>query len=179
MDDVHVGADGRSLLEDVRRSTTRPIARWGRRAGLTALLLVVLLGAFGFLGVRTGAQSASSQGYTLEVVYPKVARAGLDVQWTARVHRADRNLDDVTLAITTDYFRMFETQGFYPDASDSTNDGQFVYFTFSKPPAGHDFVLDFDAYIQPSSQIGKSAEVKLIMGGQEITSTTIRTVLMP
>ena len=146
---------------------------------MAALLAVVLLGAFGLLGVRTGMQSATGQGYTLSVIYPKVARAGLDVQWTARVHRPGGVADDVTLAVSTDYFRMFETQGFYPDASDSTSDGEFVYFTFSKPPPGRDFVLDFDAYIQPSSQIGKTAIVRLIMGGREITSTRIRTVLMP
>lgn len=169
-----------SLLDDVRRGGFSPVATWTRRAGLTLLLALVLLGAFGAFGVHSRTVSATGEdGYRLTVTYPQVARAGLDVPWRARVQHPGGVTKDVTLAISTDYFRMFETQGFYPDASDSTNDGTFVYLTFEKPPPGKDFLLDYDAYIQPSAQLGKSATVKLIIDGREVAQTKFRTWLAP
>ena len=57
----------------------------------------------------------------------QVARSGLDVPWRARVHRDGGVNSELTLAVSSDYFRMFETQGFFPDPESATNDGQFVY----------------------------------------------------
>ena len=46
-------------------------------------------------------------------------RAGLDVPLRIRVHR-DRPIDDhLTLAVIAEYFRLFETQGTYPDPDSS------------------------------------------------------------
>lgn len=84
----------------------------------------------------------------------------------------------LTIGVTTDYFRMFETQGFYPDADAVTNDGRFVYLTFDTPP-GDTFVVDYDAYIQPSSQIGKSAVVKAIVDGVSVARVSVHTWLTP
>jgi hypothetical protein len=139
---------------------------------------VVALGALGYLGVRSRTVQARANGYTLQVTYPQTARAGLDIAWRAHVHHAGGFSSDITLAISTDYFRMFETQGFYPDADKSTNDGHFVYFTFLKPP-GDDFLVDYDAYIQPASQLGKSATVKLIIDKQVQVQTHLHTWLVP
>jgi hypothetical protein len=170
----------RSLLSDVRRGAPSAAAVWARRGGLTLLLAIVLLGAIGFFGVHSRTVEATGEdGYTLTVTYPQVARAGLDVPWRAEVRHPGGVDQDVTLAISTDYFRMFETQGFYPDAADATNDGSFVYFTFDKPPAGHDFLVDYDAYIQPSAQLGKPAIVKLIISGHEVARVHLRTWLAP
>jgi hypothetical protein len=169
-----------SLLSDVRRTGPSRTAIWGRRGGIAVLLAVVILGAVGFFGVHSRTVSAQGDdGYRLTVTYPQVARAGLDVPWRARVHHPGGVNDDVTLAISSGYFGMFETQGFYPDASEVTNDGTFVYFTFDKPPPGQDFLVDYDAYIQPSAQIGKSATVQLIIGGHLVAQTHLHTWLAP
>lgn len=138
----------------------------------------MLLGAVGVFGVHSRTVDAASNGYTLQVTYPQTARAGLDVAWRAHVHHAGGFPGGLTLAVSTDYFRMFETQGFYPDADSSTNDGRFVYFTFTKPP-GDDFLLDYDAYIQPGSQIGKSATVKVIIHGTTVVQASLHTWLVP
>jgi hypothetical protein len=140
--------------------------------------VIVLLGATGALGVRTHTVRATGAGYTLTVTYPQTARAGLDIAWRARVHHEGGFGGKVTLAVSTDYFRMFETQGFYPDADSSTNDGRFVYFTFVAPP-GNDFLVDYDAYIQPSSQLGKSATVQVIVDKQVAVQAHLRTWLLP
>jgi hypothetical protein len=171
-----VAAD--STLRGVRPATAGPAPRWGRRLGIAALLIVVMLGAIGYLGVRSRTVSVNKDGYTMRITYPQMARAGLDVPWRAQVHRAGGLPKTLTIAVSTDYFRMFETQGFYPDAQSTTNDGRFVYFTFTTPP-GDDFLVDYDAYIQPSSQLGKSATVELIVAKQVVVSTTLHTWLMP
>jgi hypothetical protein len=167
-----------STLQDVLRGHEGPPARWGRRVGTVVLLLVVVAGALGVFGVHSRTVSTTSNGYTLSVTYPQVARAGLDVPWRARIHHTGGFPAKITLAVTSDYFRMFETQGFFPDADSTTNDGHFVYFSFVTPP-GDDFVVDYDAYIQPSSQIGKSATVQLLVAGKVMARTSLRTWLVP
>jgi hypothetical protein len=117
----------------------------------------------------------------VEVVYdrrPRTARAGLDVPFTVRVQHTGGLPSSITLAVSTDYFRMFETQGFYPDADSATNDGRFVNLTFTTP-SGDDFVLDFDAYIQPGAQRGKSATVELIVRGSTVATVRLHTWLVP
>jgi hypothetical protein len=170
--------DGDSTLSDIRRGGPSVWATWGRRSGIALLSLVIVAGAVGVFGVHSRTVRDSADGYTLAVTYPQTARAGLDVPWRARVHKDGGFTSDITLAVSTDYFRMFETQGFYPNADAETNDGQFVYFTFSKP-GGDDFVLDYDAYIQPSAQIGKSATVKLTVDGRDVVQTSLHTWLVP
>lgn len=169
---------GDSTLDDIRRVEDGPAPRWGHRVGVAVLSLVVLSGALGVFGVHSGTTTADHDGYRLSVTYPQVARAGLDVPLRVRVHHDGGFSSDITLAITADYFRMFETQGFFPNADKTTGDGRFVYLTFTKP-AGEDFLLDYDAYIQPSSQLGKAATMRLIISGTVVAETSFRTVLAP
>jgi len=167
-----------STLRDVRPASAGPTRRWPRRFGIAVLTALVVAGALGVFGVHSSTVSTSSDGYTLTVTYPRVARAGLDVPWRASVHHPGGLPKSFTIAISTDYFRMFETQGFYPNADSMTNDGRFVYFTFMNPQ-GADFVLDYDAYIQPASQLGKSATVEVIVGNEVVARTSVHTWLVP
>jgi hypothetical protein len=166
-------------LRDVPAPGERSRPHWLRRIALSILLVIVLLGATGVFGVRSRSVRVEGSGYTLTVTYPLSARAGLDVPWRARVHKDGGVNSDLTIAVSTDYFRMFETQGFFPDADSATNDGKFVYMTFKAPPPGQDFLVDYDAYIQPSAQLGKSADVRLIIDGKLILRARIRTWLVP
>jgi hypothetical protein len=169
---------GDSTLGDVRHGAEPPLPRWGRRFGLTLITVVVAIGVVGGFGVRSRTVSAEGGGYVLRVTYPQLSRAGLDVPWKVHVHHAGGFASDLTLAISADYFRMFETQGFRPDPDSADNDGNFVYLTFTKP-SGVDFVLDYDAYIQPASQLGKSAVVKVMLGDTVMVQASLRTWLLP
>jgi hypothetical protein len=168
-----------STLEDVPPAASEPLPHLGRAVGIAILLIIVLLGAFGVFGVHSRTTSRTSNGYTLTVTYPQVARAGLDVPWRARVHHAGGVNSDLTLAVSSAYFRLFETQGFYPDPDSSTNDGKYVYMQFTGLRPGQDFVLEYDAYIQPSSQLGKSATVLAYIGGRDVARVSLRTWLVP
>ncbi|MBA3524733.1 MAG: hypothetical protein H0T85_09325 [Geodermatophilaceae bacterium] len=150
-----------------------------RRILLVLLLVVVLAAAAGAFGVRSGRVSDSAGGYTLTLVYPRVARAGLDVPWHATITHQGGFDEDIVLAVTADWFTIIETQGFLPSPDSETSDGEFVYLTFLPPPDGEVFRVDFDSYIQPASQLGRSAELRLLVGGQPVVSVAYRTWLVP
>jgi hypothetical protein len=142
------------------------------------IALVVLVGATGFLGVHAGTRTASADGYTLSVVYPRVARAGLDVPWRATVHHAGGFDRDVTIAISSHYFDIFETQGFHPNPTDESATPDFYYLTFTKPP-GDTLEVSYDAYIQPGAQLGRSAKTVVLIDNVEVVRVDYRTWLVP
>jgi hypothetical protein len=136
-------------------------ASWVRRGTMAVLLAVVLAASASLLGVRTGTATASSGGWGISLRYPEVARAGLDVQWQATVTHDGGFGKEVTLAVTGDYFNIYETQGFHPQPTDETRDGDTLYLTFTAPQ-GDTFVVDFDTYVQPASQAGSAARVAVV-----------------
>lgn len=152
---------------------------WGRRAVLTLLLVIVLAGVGGLLGVRTSTASHIGGEYTLSVNHASIARAGLDVPWQVTVTRQDGFEKTLTLAVTGDYFDIYETQGFTPEPSATVRDADTLYLTFDAP-AGDTFTVDYDAYIQPASQHGASATVSVVDTGlQPVASVAIDTFLLP
>jgi hypothetical protein len=165
-------------MRTVKAADEGAAPRWGRRIGVCGLSVIVLLGAIGLLGVRSRTVDATSNGYTLHVTYPQTARAGLDVPWRAEVHHGGGFGKELTVAVSTDYFRMFETQGFYPTPDHMADDGTFVYLTFDNP-VGDEFVVDYDAYIQPSAQLGKSATVEVIVANSVVVTAHVKTWLLP
>jgi len=161
---------------------TRPEGRhglWSRRVVLVALTLFVGAGLLGFLGVRSATTSASADGYTLTLEHATVARAGLDVPFSVTVTHGGGFDAPVRIAVTGDYFDIFETQGFTPEPSAQVRDGDLLYLTFD-PPDGDTFRWSYDAYIQPSSQRGRSGEVSLMTdSGQVRITIPFRTRLLP
>ena len=157
---------------------SHPVALWLRRAMLTAMTLAVAADLLSLLGVRTSSVSAQDNGYDLSLHYPSVARAGLDTPWQVTVTHPGGFEKQLTLAVTGDYFNIFETQGFHPEPADETRDGRTLYLTFTAPP-GDTFVVDFDAYIQPASQQGRSATLAVIDGGTPTVSVDFDTRLLP
>lgn len=155
-------------------------ATWVRRGALTGLALVVAAGLTTYLGVHTGTASADHDQWGLSLSYPQVARPGLDVQWQATVTHSGGLGNQVTLAVSGDYFNIFETQGFHPEPAEETRDGQNLYLSFTAPP-GDTFVVDFDTYVQPSSQSGSSATVSVVdpQTLAALTSVHVRTRVMP
>jgi hypothetical protein len=155
-------------------------ATWVRRGALTLLALAVAAGLTSYLGVHTGTVSSAGSEWDLTLRYPQVARPGLDVAWQATVRHPGGLGNQVTLAVSGDYFNIYETQGFHPEPSEETRDGRVLYLTFTAPP-GNTFVVDFDAYIQPASQAGRSATLAVVdpQTLTPLTSVDFRTRLLP
>jgi len=172
--------DGSTLadIEDV--SAARRGRRW-RLGTIVVLCLVVLLGAIGAFGVRSQTTSRVGGGYRLTLTYPRVARAGLDVPWHVTVRRDGgfAGQKSITLAVTAAYFDIYETQGFDPEPDSETRDGTYRYLSFTPPPAGDVFEVDFDTYVQPSAQLGRHARLAVVVGGQRPVSIGFSTWLVP
>jgi hypothetical protein len=168
-----------SALVDVRAPGPRPRKAWGRRAVVAVLLLVVVAGATGWLGVHTSTVRASGGGYGLAVDYPRVARAGWDTPWTVTVTASGPFPEEITLAVTADWFDLFESQGLSPEPSEEYSDGTMEYFVLSTPPEARTMTFDFDAYVQPTAQLGAPADVWLIIDGQRVATLDYRTWLVP
>jgi hypothetical protein len=94
------------------------------------------------------------------------------------VHAEDGFDKELTLAVTGDYFDLFETQGFHPEPTESTRDGSTLYLTFTAPESDT-FVVAYDAYIQPSAQRGASATVAVVDGTTPLVQVRYRTRLLP
>ncbi len=153
-------------------------ALWFRRVAASALLVVVVAALVGLLGVHTDEVEAEGNGYRLTVRYPAAARAGLDTPWQVTVEHPDGFGKEITLAVTGSYFDLFETQGFHPEPSEETRDASTLYLTFAAPEADT-FVVEYDAYIQPSSQRGAAARVAVVDGTTPLVSVDLSTRLLP
>lgn len=167
-----------STLTGVDSAPRERVAAWCRRILLLVLLLFVLAGAAGLLGVRTTTSRASAAGYELSLRHATVARAGSDVPWEVTVTRAGGFTGDVTLAVTGGYFDIYETQGFHPAPAEETRDGDLLFLTFTAPP-GETLVVAYDAYIQPSSQVGAGGTVSVLDERTVAVSVDFDTMLLP
>jgi len=152
---------------------------WGRRFFLALLALTLVAGLLGLLGVRSATSEGAADGWTLSLEHAAVARAGLDVPFTATVTHDGGFDEKVTLAVTGDYFDLYETQGFNPVPSETSRDGELFYLTFDAPPEGDILVVTYDAYIQPAAQRGKDGMVSVIDDGLPVVSVDFGTRLWP
>lgn len=170
-----------STLRTLRRSERSSAARWVRWAAVAALVAVVGLAAAGRLGVHTDTVSATGGGFALTVDYAAVSRAGLDVPLRVQVDRLDgRNFDDdVVLDIPARYLSIFETQGFFPEPDQSASVGDQVRMTFTQPPQGSSFVMNYDAYVQPASQVGADGRVGVVVDDEPVVTVEFQTTLLP
>lgn len=165
-----------TLIDLQERQSAAAVA--GRRLVLVLLVVLVALSLGGVLGVRTSSVTSSANGYTLRLDYPATGRAGLDVTWRVRVDHPGGFDKELTLAVTGDYFDIFETQGFFPEPSKQVRDGEVLYLTFDAP-GGSTFTLDYDAYLQPASQQGRSAHLAVVADGSEVVGVDYTTRLVP
>jgi len=166
-------------LQDVTGVERNRRALLGRRIAIGLLTVVVAVAATGWLGVHAETTSASSPGYQLTVTYPRVARAGLDIPWNLRLTSATGFSGDITIAISADYYDIFEFQGMHPEPSDETSDGKFVYLKFSPPATGNVFTTSLDTYVQPSSQMGRRATTAAVIDGKTVAKVSYTTWVVP
>ena len=174
-----VVTDTDSTLVDVTTVAENRRSFIGRRVALSLLALVVLLGATGLLGVHAGTATGGSADYRLTVTYPHVARSGLDIPWNLRLVHPGGYSSDITVALSADYYDIFEFQGMHPEPSEETSDGRYVYLTFAPPESGDVFAVSLDTYVQPASQIGRKADTAVIIDGHTVARVSYKTWLVP
>lgn len=181
-DRAHVGhdeTDDDSTLSPIRTLAVARRAMHGRRAAIAVMWLVVIAGGIGLFGVHTETVRASVGSYHASLDYARVARAGWDVPWHLVV-RKDGGFGEgtITVAVSRSFFDVYETQGFHPAPASETSDARYVYLEFAPPP-GDTLVVDYDAYVQPTAQIGRRSELTVIVDGQEQVDLHWHTFLFP
>jgi hypothetical protein len=174
-----VAKQSRSTIPEAPPLARLKRARLGRRIGITILVVFVGMGAVGLLGVRSDSVSASGDGITLEVQYPKVARPGLESPWAFRVSQEGGFGDSpVTIATSLAWLSMFDENGRNPTPSAEYVDGDMVVWEFDPPP-GETFTFEFDARLGPSVQQGMTAVTELREGNVAVLSVTYTMRVMP
>ena len=168
-----------STLDGIRRTHENRPGVIGRRIAISVMAVIVLVGATGFLGVKARTVRASGAGYSMTLTYPRIARPGLDIPWRLTVHHPGGFKDDITIAVSNRYWDIFEFQGLHPSPSDETATSDYVYLTFTPPKSGDSFSVSLDTYVQPSSQMGRSATTKLIVHGSTVAQVHYKTWLVP
>lgn len=166
------------MLENVRGADAEPRSVVGRRISMAVLLAVLLAGLLGLLGDRDVTRTAEADGYTLSLTYPQTARTGLDRPWQLEITSENGFDDEITLAVTADYFDIYEHQGIDPELADATRDGIYLYWTFTAPE-GDTFRVSLDQYIQPASQVGDSGVVALMVDGERVAPIEFSTFIFP
>ncbi|MEE2059299.1 hypothetical protein [Rhodococcus artemisiae] len=167
-----------SVLDDVGTFARSPTVAWIRRGAVVLLAVIVLVGLTGRLGVYSATTHASGGEYELHLEYPRIARPGLDVPWNLTVRKPGGFTEPVVIAVDSDYFDMFESQGWTPEPSAETSDAARTYMTLDPPP-GDTLTLSFDAYIQPSSQTGASGSVSVYENGIDVVTVDFMTWVAP
>ena len=169
-----------STLEGVRTTGTNRRGFIGRSIALSLMLVVVLVGASGYLGVKSRTIYASGSGYRMSLTYPQVARSGLDIPWRLTVYAPPTGFPkQMTIAVSNRYWDILEYQDLHPAPDSETGTPEFIYLAYTPAPHSQRFSLSLDTYIQPASQVGRSATVQVLTNGQVMTQLHYKTWLVP
>ncbi|MBS9375385.1 hypothetical protein [Rhodococcus sp. B50] len=167
-----------STFADVGEVARSRAVGWLRTAAAVLLTLVLVAGGVGLLGVRSSTASARGGGYDLELTYPRIARPGLDVPWSVKVHRDGGFEGEIVLAIDTSYFEVLEMRGRLPEPSSETAGDGLAYLTFDPPP-GDEFTFALDVRIRAGKQWGESGSVSVMDGENSAVTIYFDTWLVP
>jgi hypothetical protein len=156
-------------------------ARLARRVLLVLFGVVLALGATGWLGVRSGTASARGGGYTLDVTYPRITRAGHAAPLRFTVTKAGGFADGetVTIAVTLNYFSLFDENGIAPEPSSASTTESDLVWEFDTVEAAA-MTVSLDTRVGPNRQSGERATVSVLDdAGQPVASVNIRTWVLP
>jgi hypothetical protein len=153
-------------------------ARTERRVILILLAVFLGLGLAGVFGPRTSTASATSNGYRLDVTFPSITRPGLPIRWEVLVRHRGGFGDKVRIAITFDYFHLFDVTGIEPDITSSTSDGTNIVYEFDPPP-GDTFRVQFDAAVEPGVHELPRATTSVLADGRTVVQVSYSTKVMP
>lgn len=172
-------ASVRTLPSARRTEQTRRARNW-RRAGLAVIWALVLTGASGMLGVRSGVVEDRVGEHVLRVEYARVSRAGAPTPLRVRVESGEGFAGGpITLTVSRNFFERLDFQNYYPNPTAETSGRADVYLEFDPPP-GKVFVLSLDARTAPD-QNGSTERVRvgLVLEGVRVAGVAFRTVVLP
>lgn len=143
------------------------------------LAAIVLAGAVGLLGPKSGQTKASAGEYDLRVTYPAISRAGEPAPLNVRVESAGGFDGPVQLTLCDDFFDDLDFQNWYPNPSAETGDTAELVYEFD-PPDGQVFEVSLDARSAPG-QFGdvQDCAVTVLEEDVEVVSVSFTTWRLP
>jgi hypothetical protein len=181
-DDRRAGAPGPPStlagLTPGRRNRVDDIVRW---AFIGVVALVLALGILGLLGPMGDSVEASGDGLALEVRYDRLNRCGLPATWEVAVRSTDGHPlpPEVELATTSNYFDLFDENGFSPQPTAETTGADDTTWTFETEPGSTELVVSLDARTQPGWHEPERGVTTLTVEGHEPLRVAYRTWLAP
>ena len=156
-------------------------ARAGRRLFVAAIAAFIGSGALGLFGVSTSTATASGGGYELSVDYASRTRSGLASPLKIEIRRPGGFPGDtVELATTSSYLDIFDQNSIEPEPTESTDDGERVFWTFQVPPEGETLSVTLDVRIEPGVQLTTArATTSVLEEGADAVSVEYRTLVLP
>lgn len=169
--------DSTEPTESPERATRVDLAY--RRALIAFSATVLLAGLLGLLGVREADATASAAGYEVTVRHASVTRPGLATPFDVIVSRDQALPDEIVLEVSSNYLAAFDENGLDPQPTRSFSDGEKERWLFEVPARETRLTVSFDARLEPSVQWARSATVRLLVDGDEVTVVDLRTWVMP
>ncbi len=159
--------DSDSTTEELAAAPAGSIGRWGGRAGILLLVLLVLAGLTGLLDTQTRTTSDEGSGYELEVEYGWVARAGQPAPLHVRVtHPGGFPKQTITVEMCDDLFDALDYQNWYTNPSAETGSDGRVRYEFDSPP-GDLLEVSLDARIAPGELCGHDSCTVAVLEKEE------------
>ncbi|MGH3650898.1 MAG: hypothetical protein ACRDU9_09340 [Acidimicrobiia bacterium] len=142
---------------------------------------MVVLAAFGLLGVRTTVTEATGNGFSMVVTHAAVTRAGLATPFSVEVATVDGSPLPAmtTIRVASPYLALFDDNGMEPSPASSFNTSDWTWWTFEVPPGTAHLRVDLDARLEPAVQWGREAEAAVEIDGEEVVDVRFTTWVMP
>jgi hypothetical protein len=145
-----------------------------RRILLSALVVLLALGALNLFGQRPATTTAETEAARLEVYAPDRVRGGLYYQARFRID-AVRELDNATLVLDPGWAEGITINTLEPSpVGEASRDGRLA-FELGRVPAGDKHLFFLQLQVNPTNIGHRSQDVQLF-DGDELLATVNRTI---
>jgi hypothetical protein len=148
--DLAEGAEPRALSRGL----------WARRATMTVLVAIALLGLLDVFGQRTSRSAAAGDGATLAVRAPKAVRGGLLFESTVQI-TARRAIDHPRLLLADGWIEGMQVNSITPDADGQTVRGDDLVLSYPSLDAGARMTIRLQFQVNPTNVGHRSYDLEL------------------
>jgi hypothetical protein len=152
---------------------------WLRRIVIAIVTVIVLVGATGMLGVRSGRVSQSTGGIDVELTYARVARPGLAVPFRLGVEGLDPAQPHlIAVELSSGYVDSFDFNNLTPDPESVTRTPDAITYEFAVDEASA-FEMAFDTRVEPAVQSKRSGLARVTVDAVLVAELDLTTWIAP
>lgn len=172
------GGDDPALDDNLRRRRALYTVTSFVLALLMLLAVIDALSLADTYGIDTAHARASGGGYDLDVRYSTVSRGALATPFEIHVRRPGGFDGPVTIAVSHEYMKLWDENGFYPTPSSETTMGPWLLWEFDRPE-GDTLHFSYDGRIEPAAQRGRAGRVAVVEDATPVVEVSFRTRVLP